>query len=125
MDLEKIINYWQESAEENYQTAEYLYKGKRYADCLFFCHLMIKKALKALIVQKTKTHAPPIHDLTVLAKKSKTALPEKQIEEFKLTNLRIIQYDAVEVVNNMLPQEYLDGVHIFFPDTASIISNAE
>jgi tRNA (guanine-N7-)-methyltransferase len=40
----------------------------------------------------------------------------KQIEEFKLTNLRIIQYDAVEVVNNMLPQECLDGVHIFFPD---------
>ena len=40
----------------------------------------------------------------------------KQSEEFKLTNLRIIQYDAVEVVNNMLPQEYLDGVHIFFPD---------
>ena len=40
----------------------------------------------------------------------------KQIEESKLTNLRIIQYDAVEVVNNMLPQNYLDGVHIFFPD---------
>ena len=40
----------------------------------------------------------------------------KQIEEFKLTNLRIIQYDAVEVVNNMFTQEYLDGIHIFFPD---------
>lgn len=40
----------------------------------------------------------------------------KQVEEFKLTNLRIIQHDAVEVLINMLPQEYLDGVHIFFPD---------
>ena len=40
----------------------------------------------------------------------------KQIEEFKLTNLRIIQHDAVEVVSNMFPQEYLDGIHIFFPD---------
>jgi len=40
----------------------------------------------------------------------------KQIEEFKLTNIRIIQYDAVEVMNSMFPQEYLDGVHIFFPD---------
>ena len=40
----------------------------------------------------------------------------KQIEEFKLTNLRIVQHDAVEVVNNMFPQEYLDGIHIFFPD---------
>ena len=40
----------------------------------------------------------------------------KQIEEFKLTNLRIVQHDAVEVVSNMFPQEYLDGIHIFFPD---------
>jgi tRNA (guanine-N7-)-methyltransferase len=40
----------------------------------------------------------------------------KQIEEFKLTNLRIVEHDAVEVVNNMFPQEYLDGIHIFFPD---------
>jgi len=40
----------------------------------------------------------------------------KQIEELKLTNLRIIQYDAVEVVINMFTQECLDGVHIFFPD---------
>ena len=40
----------------------------------------------------------------------------KQIEEFKLTNLRIVQHDAVEVVNNMFTQEYLDGIHIFFPD---------
>ena len=40
----------------------------------------------------------------------------KQIEEFKLTNLRIVQHDAVEVVNNMFPQECLDGIHIFFPD---------
>jgi tRNA (guanine-N7-)-methyltransferase len=40
----------------------------------------------------------------------------KQIEEFKLTNLRIVQHDAVEVVNNMFPQKYLDGIHIFFPD---------
>ncbi len=40
----------------------------------------------------------------------------KQIEKFKLTNLRIVQHDAVEVVNNMFPQEYLDGIHIFFPD---------
>ena len=40
----------------------------------------------------------------------------KQIVEFELTNLRIIQHDAVDVVNNMFPQKYFDGIHIFFPD---------
>lgn len=40
----------------------------------------------------------------------------KLIEEQALTNLRIIQHDAVEVLQKMLPDHSLDGVHIFFPD---------
>ena len=39
-----------------------------------------------------------------------------QIEEHGLTNLRIIQHDAVEVMSRMMMPECLDGVHIFFPD---------
>ncbi len=39
-----------------------------------------------------------------------------QIEELGLTNLRVIQHDAVEVLNRMMLPECLDGVHIFFPD---------
>ncbi len=39
-----------------------------------------------------------------------------QIEQFELTNLRIIQHDAVEVLQHMLPPACLDGIHIFFPD---------
>ncbi len=40
----------------------------------------------------------------------------KLIEEQALTNIRIIQHDVVEVLQNMLTDESLDGVHIFFPD---------
>jgi len=39
-----------------------------------------------------------------------------QIEAHGLTNLRIIQHDAVEVLQYMLPAECLHGIHIFFPD---------
>ncbi|GKS69931.1 tRNA (guanine-N(7)-)-methyltransferase [Nitrosomonas sp. PY1] len=39
-----------------------------------------------------------------------------KIEDLGLTNLRIIQHDAVEILRYMLPSESLDGVHIFFPD---------
>ena len=39
-----------------------------------------------------------------------------QIEALGLTNLRIIQHDAVEVLEHMLPAECLHGIHIFFPD---------
>lgn len=38
------------------------------------------------------------------------------IESSDLKNLRLIQHDAVEVLNNMIADGSLDGVHIFFPD---------
>ena len=40
----------------------------------------------------------------------------KRIGEQGLTNLRIVQHDAVEVLEHMIPPGSLAGVHIFFPD---------
>jgi len=40
----------------------------------------------------------------------------KQVSERGLTNVRIIQHDAVEVLKHMVADGSLDGVHIFFPD---------
>ena len=40
----------------------------------------------------------------------------KRIGEQDIHNIRILQHDAVEVIDNMLPLACLDGVHIFFPD---------
>ncbi|MBC7620213.1 MAG: tRNA (guanosine(46)-N7)-methyltransferase TrmB [Candidatus Saccharibacteria bacterium] len=40
----------------------------------------------------------------------------KRIGENNITNIRICNHDAVEVIDNMLAQQCLDGVHIFFPD---------
>jgi tRNA (guanine-N7-)-methyltransferase len=40
----------------------------------------------------------------------------KAIAERDLTNVRIIQHDAVEVLSEMIPPAALSGVHIFFPD---------
>ncbi len=40
----------------------------------------------------------------------------KRIAEKRLSNIRIIQHDAVEVLEEMIPEQSLDGIHIFFPD---------
>ena len=40
----------------------------------------------------------------------------KRIDETGLTNVRVIQHDAVEVLNHMIAPDSLDGVHIYFPD---------
>ncbi|MFN0314673.1 MAG: tRNA (guanosine(46)-N7)-methyltransferase TrmB [Burkholderiales bacterium] len=51
-----------------------------------------------------EVHAPGVGSVLKLA------------SEKGLANLRILQHDAVEIVRHMLPQESLNGVHIFFPD---------
>jgi len=40
----------------------------------------------------------------------------KAIEEEGLTNVRIVQHDAVEVLCHMIGHDTFDGVHVFFPD---------
>lgn len=40
----------------------------------------------------------------------------KLVQENNLSNVRIIQHDAVEVLSEVLADQSLDGVHIFFPD---------
>ncbi|MEO8485647.1 MAG: tRNA (guanosine(46)-N7)-methyltransferase TrmB [Betaproteobacteria bacterium] len=39
-----------------------------------------------------------------------------RIEAGKLANLRMVQHDAVEVVDAMIPPGSLAGVHVYFPD---------
>jgi tRNA (guanine-N7-)-methyltransferase len=40
----------------------------------------------------------------------------KRCGEEGIANIRILQHDAVEVMDQMLGPDSLDGVHIFFPD---------
>ena len=40
----------------------------------------------------------------------------KRIAEYGLTNLRVIQHDAVEIIRDMIAHGTLDGIHIYFPD---------
>ncbi|WP_227001451.1 tRNA (guanosine(46)-N7)-methyltransferase TrmB [Pulveribacter suum] len=40
----------------------------------------------------------------------------KRIGEHGIDNIRILQHDAVEVLEHMLAPGMLDGVHLFFPD---------
>jgi tRNA (guanine-N7-)-methyltransferase len=39
-----------------------------------------------------------------------------EIEHRSLSNVRIIEHDAAEVFQNMIPENSLEGIHVFFPD---------
>jgi tRNA (guanine-N7-)-methyltransferase len=40
----------------------------------------------------------------------------QRIDELRLANLRIVQHDAVEVLESMIAPACLAGVHVYFPD---------
>jgi tRNA (guanine-N7-)-methyltransferase len=40
----------------------------------------------------------------------------KLIEKEQLTNVRVIRHDALEVLEKMIPDGALAGIHLFFPD---------
>ena len=39
-----------------------------------------------------------------------------RISDFNLSNIRIIEGDAHPILSSMIPDDSLDGIHLFFPD---------
>jgi len=40
----------------------------------------------------------------------------RRVEEAGLSNVRVVQHDAVEVLRDMVPPDSLAAIHVFFPD---------
>lgn len=70
IDINKQIYYWTEGAEDDLSTAELLIREKRFLHGLFFCHLVIEKAIKAHVVKVSKEIAPRTHNLLYLSEKA-------------------------------------------------------
>ncbi|MFC1613547.1 HEPN domain-containing protein [Patescibacteria group bacterium] len=85
-EVKKIVEYWQKTAEHDYETMLGLFKIKRYPDSLFFAHIVLEKILKGHVVSQTKREAPKIHDLVRLYEISAIELSEKDIFLLKDVN---------------------------------------
>lgn len=67
MDATIQAEYWKTGSQYDLDTAQDLFEKGRYPYALFFCHLAVEKALKALWVMTRKEHPPRSHNLLVLA----------------------------------------------------------
>lgn len=70
IDKEKLIKYWIDSSDDDYDTMIDMFKSKRYSWSLFIGHLMIEKLLKAFYVNAKSDYPPYIHNLLRLAEKA-------------------------------------------------------
>ena len=70
IDIQKQIAYWIDGAEDDLITAGLLIQEKRTLHGLFFCHLVIEKAIKAHYVKVVGEVAPRSHNLIYLSEKA-------------------------------------------------------
>ncbi len=75
---EKIIKYWVDSSDEDFETMMVLYNTKRYSWALFIGHLMLEKILKAYFVKEKSDYPPYIHNLIRIAELSNIETNEDQ-----------------------------------------------
>lgn len=80
INVEKIVNHWITTSDDDFNTMLMLYNGKDYHWSLFMGHLVIEKLLKAGVVKNLNEHAPYIHDLRKLAKLSGIEFSEEYIK---------------------------------------------
>ena len=66
-DVNKIIQHWIETSDEDHQTMLSLFSSGAFTWALFLGHLCIEKLLKANYVKVQKRHAPFLHNLYRLA----------------------------------------------------------
>ncbi len=59
---DKIINYWIESSDDDFDTMIVMFETRRYSWSMFIGHLMIEKLLKALFVKTNNEYPPYIHN---------------------------------------------------------------
>jgi len=76
IDPEKQIEYWKAGAFDDLETAKVLIDKNRLLHGLFFCHLVIEKALKAHVVKQTQELAPRTHNLIYLSEQAKLIFDE-------------------------------------------------
>lgn len=83
-----IMNYWINSANNDYETMEILYKNHKNTWCLFVGHLVIEKLLKGLYAKNNSENpvAPKIHNLILLSQKANLDVPEDIKKKIQIIN---------------------------------------
>jgi HEPN domain-containing protein len=90
INVDKIVKYWIDTSDNDFQTMLNLYYSKSYNWALFLGHISIEKLLKACYVKKHKEHAPFTHNLYRLAELNEFELTEEYADWlYKITTFNI------------------------------------
>lgn len=122
METREHIDYWIKSAEHDLESAESLYASGKYDWCLFICHIVIEKALKAAYVKTNNNQLPPkIHNLSRLAELSPIGFSMEDLELLdKINDFNIearypdFRFSFYEICTKDFTTEYFNKVKELF-----------
>jgi HEPN domain-containing protein len=118
MDIQKQIEYWLKTADDDWATAELLINNGKFIQGLFFCHLCIEKAIKAHVVRQTKQIPPKIHNLSFLLSKTDLSLSEdyKELTAILMTYLLEGRYPEhnPQIPSDIDARDYLERTKNLF-----------
>lgn len=84
VNMDQVAQYWIDEAEEAFTILQHLFEKVDYSYALFFGHLAVEKLLKAAYVLQEKEHAPPIHNLSRLARMAGISLSRERREQLAM-----------------------------------------
>ena len=87
INIEKIVNHWVKTSDEDFGAMMDLFATKKYHWALFLGHISTEKLLKAYFVQVNNRHSPPIHNLLRIAEKSSLELTEEYADWLDVISL--------------------------------------
>jgi HEPN domain-containing protein len=93
----KMINktvYWLELCDDDLITAKVLLEKGRFLHMGFFCHLIVEKALKAVVSSQMDDAPPKIHNLITLAQRSGVYVDLSEEQLGLLEQLNPLQIEA-------------------------------
>ncbi len=77
---------WFRQAQYDLGTAESLVSTERYPPAIFFCHLALEKALKALYIEKFNDNPEKTHSLIYLVELLELELPQQNLDALFIIN---------------------------------------
>ena len=111
MNSINLMEYWQNSSDEDYNVMNVLYSNKKNSYSLFFGHLVIEKLLKGLYAKNNKENPYAIksHNLLALAEKCNLELTDEQVERLQIItqfNISARYDDYKETFNQKCTDDY-------------------
>ena len=75
MTKEQYIDYWIDTANNDWLTVEAMFSADRYLHCLFWAHLVLEKLAKAIWVKNHEDNIPPkVHNIVWLLEESQVEI---------------------------------------------------